>query len=111
MTAVFARSGNAPAHCVPGVLDWFDRADIAGLNAPRRLAVHYGELDVPGPGNGSASYNETVPDAIDQLRAIYRAAGAEDAVSLHVTEQVGHEMDNGLLLDFLGYGAGARWRA
>ncbi|WP_433164382.1 hypothetical protein [Kribbella sp. CA-247076] len=104
-TAIFARSGNAPAHCVPGVLGWLDRADIAGLNAPRPLAVHYGELDVPGPGNGSAAYNETVPDAFDRLRRIYRAAGAEDALSLHVTEQLAHEMDSRLLLRFLEYGA------
>lgn len=100
-TAIFARCGNAPAHCIPNVLRWFDRADIAGLNAPRRLAVHYGALDTPGSNNGSASYNETVPDACRRLREIYAAAGAADAVSLHVTEDAGHEMDNGLLLEFL----------
>jgi dienelactone hydrolase len=98
--AVFARSGNAPAHCVPNVLNWLDRADIAGLNAPRRLAVHYGELDVPG--NGSAAYNETVPDAFDRLRTIYQAAGAPaEAVSLHVSPGTDHEMDTELLLAFL----------
>ena len=100
-TAVFSAGGNAPAHCVPGVLGWLDRADIAGLNAPRPLAVHYGELDVPGPDNGSASYNETVPDAYERLRRIYGAAGAADAVSLHVSASRGHEMDNELLLRFL----------
>ncbi len=100
--AIFARSGNAPAPCIPGVLNWLDRADIAGLNAPRPLAVHYGGLDVPGPDNGSASYNETVPDAFQRLHRIYEAAGAGGAVSMHVTKNSGHEMDNGLLLDFLG---------
>ncbi len=102
---IFARGGNAPAHCVPGVLNWFDRADIAGLNAPRPIALHYGALDVPGPGNGSASYNETVPDAFARLRRIYEAAGAGDAVSLHVTENSGHEMDNNLLLKLLRFSA------
>jgi dienelactone hydrolase len=100
-TAIFSRGGNAPAHCIPGVLGWLDRADIAGLNAPRPLAVHYGELDVPGPDNGSASYNETVPDAYQRLRRIYEAAGAVDAVSLHVSRGRGHEMDNELLLRLL----------
>ncbi|MEQ7008321.1 hypothetical protein ABN028_19290 [Actinopolymorpha sp. B17G11] len=100
-TAIFARCGNAPAPCIPGVLAWLDRADVAGLNAPRPIAVHYGELDVPGPDNESASYNETVPDSFHRLRAIYEAVGAGDAVSMHVTENSGHEMDNGLLLDFL----------
>jgi hypothetical protein len=33
---IFSEGRNAPAHCVPGVLEWLDRADIAGLNAPRR---------------------------------------------------------------------------
>jgi dienelactone hydrolase len=100
-TAIFARCGNAPAHCIPGVLAWLDRADIAGLNAPRPLVLHYGALDVPGPDNGSASYNETVPDSFQRLRSIYEAADAGDAVSMRVTEDSGHEMDNGLLLDFL----------
>lgn len=98
---IFARCGNAPAACVPGILAWLDRADIAGLNAPRPIALHYGELDVPGPDNGSASYNESVPDAFRQLRGIYEAAGAGDAVSIHVTKDRGHEMDNDLLLEFL----------
>jgi dienelactone hydrolase len=102
---IFARGGNAPAHCIPGVLHWFDRADIAGLNAPRPIALHYGALDVPGPDNGSASYNETVPDAFERLRRIYDAAGAADAVSLHVTENCGHEMDNNLLLKLLRFSA------
>ena len=100
-TAVFARCGNAPAHCIPGVLGWLDRADIAGLNAPRRLALHYGELDVPGPDNGSASFNETVAESFQRLRRIYAASGAPDAVSLHTSPNIGHEMDNELLLSVL----------
>ncbi len=98
---VFARSYNAPAHCIPGVLQWMDRADIAGLNAPRPIALHYGALDTPSPDNYSASYNETVEPALDQLRAIYRSCNAEAAVELIVTPGKGHEMDNAALLKFL----------
>ncbi len=100
--AVFAEAGNAPAPCIPGVLEWFDRADIAGLNAPRRMVLHYGALDVPGPDNGSAAYNASVPEAFANLQAIYAAAGAPDAVSMHVSEGLGHEMDVELLLSVLG---------
>ncbi|WP_165952445.1 alpha/beta hydrolase, partial [Kribbella albertanoniae] len=99
--AVFAEAGNAPAPCVPGVLEWFDRADIAGLNAPRKIAVHYGELDVPGPDNGSAAYNASVPEAFAKLQEIYAAAGARDEVTLHVSAGLRHEMDVELLLEFL----------
>lgn len=99
-SVIFNRCYNAPAHVIPDVLNWMDRSDIAGLNAPRPLAVHYGELDVPSPTNHSASFNETVQESIEELREIYRAFGAEDSVSLHVTEGSGHEMDNGLLMEF-----------
>ena len=46
---IYSRSYNAPAHCIPGVLKWMDRSDIAGLNAPRPIIVHYGELCRWGP--------------------------------------------------------------
>jgi cephalosporin-C deacetylase-like acetyl esterase len=98
---IFARGYNAPAHCIPGILQWMDRADIAGLNAPRPLALHYGSLDVPGPDNFSASYNESVAPALDELRAIYRAAGAEEQVKLVVSEGKGHEMDLEAAASFL----------
>jgi dienelactone hydrolase len=98
---IFARCYNAPAHCVPGVLRWMDRADIAGLNAPRPVAIHFGELDVPGPNNYSASYNETVAPALKELTAIYAAAGAEDNVHLIVSKGKGHEMDVPALVAFL----------
>jgi hypothetical protein len=78
-----------------------DRSDIAGLNAPRPIALHYGELDTPGPKNHSASYNETVEPALRELREIYRAFGAEQAVQFKVTPGRGHEMDLRALLDFL----------
>jgi dienelactone hydrolase len=98
---IFARCCNAPAHCVPGVLQWMDRSDIAGLSAPRPIRLHYGERDVPGPHNGSASYNESVEPALAELRAIYRAFGAAERVSMRVTPGAWHEMENADWLAFL----------
>jgi dienelactone hydrolase len=102
-SAIFDRCYNAPAHCIPGILAWMDRADIAGLNAPRPIALHYGALDTPGDDNYSASYNETVPVSIEALRTIYRAFDAEDQVSLLVTPDAGHEMDIERLYRFLAF--------
>jgi pimeloyl-ACP methyl ester carboxylesterase len=100
-SVIFQRCYNAPAHCIPGILEWMDRSDIAGLNAPRPLAIHYGELDTPSPTNASASFNETVPKSMEELEDIYAAFGARDAVNLVVTRRRGHEMDITALLDFL----------
>ena len=99
---IFSQCYNAPAHCIPGILEWMDRSDIAGLCAPRPIALHFGELDAPGPGNNSASYNGTVEPALKELRAVYAAFGAGDAVRLVVTPGRGHEMDVPALLEFLG---------
>lgn len=100
-SVIFQRCYNAPAHCIPGILEWMDRSDIAGLNAPRPIVLHYGELDTPSPTNASASYNETVPQSLEELREIYKAFGAEDAVQLIVTQGKHHEMDIPRLLEFL----------
>lgn len=98
---IFSRCYNAPAHGIPDVLNWLDRSDIAGLSAPRVIRLHYGELDVPGPRNNSAAYNETVQPALAELRRIYKAFGAESQVSLYVTPNSWHEMDNDDLRQFL----------
>ncbi len=97
---IFERCYNAPAHCVPGVLRWLDRSDIAGLNVPRPIALHYGERDTPSRDNYSAAYNETVPVALRELKQIYAAAGAEDRVRLIVSKGKGHEIDVPALLEF-----------
>lgn len=99
---IFQRCYNAPAHCIPGILEWMDRSDIAGLNAPRPIVIHYGELDTPSPTNASASYNETVPQSLQELRDIYHVFGGEGAVQLFVTAGKHHEMDIPQLLKFLG---------
>jgi len=100
-SAVFSRCYNAPAHCIPGILNWMDRSDIAALNAPRPLAIHFGELDKPGPENNSASYNETVPESLQELNKIYKDFNAESKAQLIVSKGKKHEMDNDLLLQFL----------
>lgn len=99
-SVIFERCYNAPAHCIPGILEWMDRSDIAGLNAPCPIVLHYGELDTPSPTNASASYNETVPQSLEELKEIYKAFGAEDAVRLIVTPGKHHEMDIPQLLEF-----------
>jgi dienelactone hydrolase len=101
---IFARCYNAPAHGIPGVLQWMDRSDIAGLSAPLPIRLHYGELDTPGPNNASASYNESVEPATEELRAIYRAFGAEEQVTMRVTPRRHHEFEIADLLDFLTSG-------
>ena len=101
---IFARCYNAPAHGIPRVLQWMDRSDIAGLSAPVPIRLHYGELDTPGPNNGSASYNESVEPALQELRAIYRAFDAEERVSMRVTPRRRHEFEIADLLAFLAVG-------
>jgi dienelactone hydrolase len=98
---VFEQCYNAPAHCIPGILQWMDRSDIAGLNAPRSILLHYGELDVPGPENFSAAYNASVPEAVDELRSVYRSFGYENRVQVQISPGKGHEMDIPLILNYL----------
>lgn len=103
----FCRCYNGPAHCVPGILRWMERSDVAGLNAPRPLVIHYGEFDTPclnepGNENYAAAYNEAVPELIEEAREIYAAAGAADNVRLLVTAGAGHAMDVEALLEFFG---------
>lgn len=100
-SAIYARCYNDPAHCIPNILEWMDCAEIAGLNAPRPIALHYGELDTPDRYKHSASYNETVEPSLAELRAIYKAFDAADAIQLIVSPDKGHEMDNAVLLNFL----------
>jgi dienelactone hydrolase len=98
---VFDQCYNAPAHCIPGILQWMDRSDIAGLNVPKPILLHFGELDVPDPENFSASYNSSVPTAFDELRAVYRNYGVEKRVQIEISPGKGHEMDIPLILKYL----------
>ena len=98
---VFEQCYNAPAHCIPGIMKWMDRSDIAGLNVPKPILLHFGQLDVPGPENYSASYNSSVPIALDELQAVYRKYGAEKRVQLQISPGKGHEMDIPMILEYL----------
>jgi pimeloyl-ACP methyl ester carboxylesterase len=96
-----ARCYNAPAHCIPGVLRWMDRSDIAGLNAPRPILLHYGERDRPAPDNFAGAYNQSVEGAVAELRGIYRAFGAAERVQVAVSAGLGHEVDLDVLRSYL----------
>jgi hypothetical protein len=71
------------------------------MNAPRPIAVRYGELDTPSPTNASASYNETVPQSLQELQDIYKAFCGDGTIELIVTPSKHHEMDIPQLLKFL----------
>jgi dienelactone hydrolase len=103
----FCRCYNGPAHCIPGIVNWMERSDIAGMNAPRPLVVHYGQRDTPslnepGKENYAAAYNEAVPEMMEEIRQIYAAAGSADNVRLIVSPDMGHAMDVPALLEFFG---------
>lgn len=62
-------------HCscnaVPGIMEFGEFWDVAGLVAPRRMLTVAGDLDVLHPV-------DEVTYAVSRLRKIYQAAGAED---------------------------------
>ena len=102
----FRRCYNGPAHCIPGILNWMDRSDIAGLNAPRPLVMHYGErdtpsLDDPAGENYAAACNESADTFLAEAKQIYAAAGAADNIRMIVTPDVAHVMDVEALVEFL----------
>jgi dienelactone hydrolase len=77
------------SHCidnyVPGLLKWFETADLAGLIAPRGLFVEAGAADpiFPKPG---------VETALRQTLAIYEALGAANLLD-HAVFDAGHQFD------------------
>jgi dienelactone hydrolase len=77
----FRDSIGSLAHCVdnyiPGILNWAEMHDIAGLIAPRPLFVESGQKDNIFPIAASiASFN--------QVREIYRVFGAADRIEQEV---------------------------
>jgi len=101
MTPIFDTCYNAPAHCIPGILKYMDRQEIAQCIAPRALAVHYGELDAPSPDNSSAAYNETALPVFSRVSEFYRNMGAGEKAQLVISLNMKHEMDNHALIEFL----------
>jgi hypothetical protein len=84
-----------------GLADCLDVADCPDGSPHCKTCVHYGELDTPSPTNASASYNETVPQSLQELRNIYKIFGGDGAVQLIVSPGKHHEMDIPKLLKFL----------
>ena len=101
-TLIYKKCHNAPAHGIPHVLKWMDRADIAGLNAPTPIMFHYGAYDTTSATNASAAYNGSVPEALKELKVIYKAFGAPDnAIQEYVSQGKHHEYDIPKLLEYL----------
>jgi dienelactone hydrolase len=77
----FRDSVGSLAHCVdnyvPGILNWAEMYDIAGLIAPRPLFAESGERDRIFPVQASV-------ESVREVRAIYRVFDAEDRVEHEV---------------------------
>ena len=77
----FRDSIGSLAHCVdnyvPGILNWAEMHDVAGLIAPRPLFVESGEKDPIFPVQASI-------ESFRAVREIYRVFGAEDRVEQEV---------------------------
>jgi dienelactone hydrolase len=77
----FRDSVGSLAHCidnyVPGILNWAEMHDIAGLIAPRPLFVESGEKDNIFPINASV-------ESFNHVREIYRVFDAGDRVEQEV---------------------------
>jgi dienelactone hydrolase len=82
--SIYSRS-----HCmdnyIPGILRWFEAADLAGLIAPRCLFVEAGTEDRIFPQHG-------VEEALETARKIYRTVGAPDHLANAYFEG-GHQFD------------------
>ena len=77
----FRDSVGSLAHCidnyVPGILNWAEMHDIAGLIAPRPLFVESGDKDNIFPINASI-------ESFTHVRDIYRVFGAADRIEQEV---------------------------
>ncbi|MBW8866316.1 MAG: acetylxylan esterase [Acidobacteria bacterium] len=77
----FRDSVGSLAHCVdnyvPGILNWAEMHDVAGLIAPRPLFVESGEKDRIFPV-------QTSVESFRAVREIYKVFGAEDRVEQEV---------------------------
>jgi dienelactone hydrolase len=77
----FRDSIGSLAHCVdnyiPGILNWAEMHDIAGLIAPRPLFAESGEQDHIFPVQASR-------ESFQAVRAIYQVFGAEDRIEQEV---------------------------
>ena len=77
----FRDSVGSLSHCidnyVPGILNWAEMHDLAGLIAPRPLFVESGEKDNIFPIKASI-------ESFGKVREIYRVFGADDRIEQEV---------------------------
>lgn len=84
---------------LPGMLAPFDHADVAALVAPRPMLVETATGDVLFP-------LEAARTAVVELRSVYHALGAPDAIRHHVCDGE-HRYDGAATLPFLSRWLGA----
>jgi len=74
-------------HCfpnfIPGLFQYGDTPDVAGLIAPRALHLNFGETD------GGSPIRE-VREGVKRIAAAYKKAGAADQFSHYIEEDTGH---------------------
>ncbi|MCS6951648.1 MAG: alpha/beta hydrolase family protein [Bryobacterales bacterium] len=91
------------AHCldnyVPGILNWAEMYDVAGLIAPRALFVESGERDEIFPVEASRA-------SFARVREIYRIFGADERIEQEIFPG-GHEFHGKRGLPFLARHLGA----
>jgi dienelactone hydrolase len=80
---------------VPGLLEWGDHAEIAGLISPRPLFLEFGDEDPIFPIEGSRATYAAV-------REIYRVAGAADRIDAEEFHGV-HEFKGNRIFDFFAH--------
>lgn len=73
LDTIAARRDSAGQNTIPGMLEWFELADVAALCAPRPLLAISGARDHIFPFSGVAK-------VVDRARAAYRAEHVEDKI-------------------------------
>jgi len=80
------------AQVVPGILQWAEMGDVAGLLAPMPLLTESARND------GCFPYAYTEP-TLARLHEVYRVAGAEDDLSIHIYDH-GHRYYGDHVVEF-----------
>lgn len=86
--------GICGSQTLPGLLQWGDRAEVAGLICPRPLLIQVGKYD-------SVFYAKGALKEYKKLERIYRAAGAGDRLALDLFDGC-HEIHVQPVLDWFG---------
>lgn len=76
-----------------GIVGFAEVFDIAGLIAPRPLLIHFGEQD--------KFYTPVVQDILSKAKKIYTGLDHINALKVHVTPNIKHELDVDVTLAFL----------